>query len=263
MPLPRTTLSALLAIVVLGLASGCSTGSDGSGVRASGVGEGAASGSSVSQAPGGGAYLDRALPATVESLRLTDQSGRQFTLADLHGSTVVLTDFLTTCQEICPLTTVTMEQAAKALGPKVRFVEVTVDPQRDDPQRMAAYAALFGADQRVRFATAKAADLSLLWKSLGVYYERVAGEKGAVDWQTGKPLTYDVDHQDIVFVLDASGHERWQADGTPNTVGEAPPTKLKDFLSPQGKQNLAHAADPSWTAKDIEEAVAHVGASAD
>ena len=50
----------------------------------------------------------------------------------------MLADFLTLCQETCPLTTgnlLVMDRAviAAGLGHRVRFAELTVDPGRDTP----------------------------------------------------------------------------------------------------------------------------------
>jgi len=143
----------------------------------------------------------------------------------LAGKTVVLTDLLTLCSEICPLTTVNMERAqadtAEARRSSVVFLEVTVEPGRDTPSRMRAYAALYGPRQGVRFATASTAGLAELWRYLGVYYAKTKPDAGATDWLTGKPLAYDVAHQDLVFVLGPNGHERWADDGTPDTRGQA------------------------------------------
>lgn len=220
--------------------------------------------SSTSQSAGGtsGTFLDRALPASLAQLELTDQNGATFTLASLRGKTVVLTDFLTLCSEICPLTTVNMERAQADSVASHRtdavFLEVTVDPQRDTPARMKTYAGLYGPKQGLRFATASADGLAELWNDLGVYYAKTKPDAGARDWLTGKPLTYDVAHQDLVFVLGPDGHERWVDDGTPDTDGQAPPSTLKAFLSEQGKENLTAPADPTWTARDIETALARV-----
>lgn len=218
-----------------------------------------------SDAPTAGTFFDQPVPAAVADLPLVDQDGHRFTLASLHGKTVVLTDFLTLCQEICPLTTVNLRQVDQAVAAsgntgQVVIVEVTVDPARDTPARLAAYQKMVGAPGNWRFATGSPSDLAQLWKTLGVHYAKAKGDAGARDWWTGKPLTYDVEHQDLVFVLGPDGHERWVEDGTPNTGGQAPSGKLGTFLSAQGRQNVTAPADPSWTAGDVEAALAYVTA---
>src|SRR5215471_5142239 len=94
-----------------------------------------------------GAVISKPVPAGIANLPLTDDAGRVVSLGALHGQIVVLADFLTLCQETCPLTTgnlLSMDRAVTAagLGRRVRFVELTVDPNRDTPSRLRAYRAL-------------------------------------------------------------------------------------------------------------------------
>ena len=42
------------------------------------------------------------------------------------------------------------------------------------------------------------------------------GNPPGTDWLTGKALTYDVDHEDTLVYLDASGRERFVVVGNPN-----------------------------------------------
>lgn len=215
--------------------------------------------------PANGTALDRALPAAVLSLPLVNQQGKVTTLASLHGKTVVLTDSLTLCQEVCPLTSTNfrlVDQAvAKAgLSGQVELLEVTVDPGRDTPERLAAYQKLYGASPNWNFLTGTAQQIATLWGTLGVAYSKVPEGAGPppTDWLTGKPLTYDVQHQDVVFVIDGQGHERWLITGTAFTGGVAPPAPLDRFLSDTGRTNLTTKADIAWTPADVESAVAWI-----
>jgi protein SCO1/2 len=250
-PRRQQTRSAVLAAVLAGLgllAAACSS---------------AAPAAATQPQPTSGTVLDRALPAAVLSLPLVDQRGKVTSLASLHGKTIVLTDSLTLCQEICPLTSTNFrvidEAVAKAgLGNQVELLEVTVDPERDTPQRLAAYQKLYGAQPNWNFLTGTPAQIATLWQTLGVAYEKVPEGAGPppTDWLTGKPLTYDVSHQDVVFVIDGQGHERWLITGTAFTNGVHPPSTLDTFLSDTGKANLATPADISWRAEDVQAAVA-------
>ncbi len=221
-------------------------------------------GSSVAGAPAAGTLVNKALDPAVLALPLKDEHGRVVSLGSLAGKTVVLTDFLTTCQEVCPMTSVDFRTAAKAvaaagLSGSVEFLEVTVDPERDDPERLAAYQQLYGQVPGWDFATAGTAGTAALWKALGVSYSKVANTPPLPrDWLTGGPLGYDITHQDVVFVIDPSGHERWLTSGSPSTAGQQPPTTLLHFLNDEGRSNLAAPPDPSWTAADLTAAVALV-----
>ena len=112
-----------------------------------------------------------------------------------------------------------------------------------------------------QFLTGQPADVAALWKSFGVATERkdLDEEPAAKDWLTGKPLTYDIDHQDVVIVIGPDGHERWLVNGTPSvtTPSGVPPT-LQSFLSDEGLKNESAPADPSWTAADVEAALTYV-----
>ena len=85
-----------------------------------------------------GTVLDKPVPDSVADLPLTTDAGQATSLAALRGQVVVLADFLTLCQETCPLTTgnlLMMDRAVTAAGlaRRVRFAELTVDPSRDTP----------------------------------------------------------------------------------------------------------------------------------
>ena len=216
--------------------------------------------------PTSGTAFDVAAPAEIASLPLVDQSGRVVTLASLRGKTVVLADFLTLCQEICPLTSANLRLVDDAISRSgltgsVQLLEVTVDPQRDTPARLTAYQKLFGARPGWSFVTGTTPQVAALWKQLGVAYERKPepAAKAPSDWLTGRPLTYDVDHQDVVIVIGPDGHERWLVNGTPHvsTPGAVPP-KLQGFLNDDGLANESAPADPSWTPEDVEQAIAFV-----
>jgi cytochrome oxidase Cu insertion factor (SCO1/SenC/PrrC family) len=230
---------------------------------ACGSGSGASTSAQAPPSPATGTVLDGPVDPAVLDLPLLDEQGNRTSLAALAGRTVVLTDFLTTCQEVCPMTSVNFRDAAQAardagLGGTVEFVEVTVDPQRDTPARLAAYRKLYGAQPNWHFMTA-GAGTATLWKNLGVSYQKTRADSPApTDWLTGRKLTYDVTHQDVVFVIDGKGHERWITQGDPATAGHQPPATLGSFLNDEGRDNLANPAQPSWTAADVEAAVSYV-----
>lgn len=201
-----------------------------------------------------GTQLDRPIPTGVAALPLIDAQGRPTSLAALRGKVVVLVDSLTLCQETCPMTNANLVAMARdalraGQGDEVVFVSVTVDPQRDTPNRLAAYRRLFDpAPDDWLTVTADAQTLARLWQFFGVYYERTPEDsRPGTDWLTGAPLTYDVAHSDLIFFLDADGHERYAIDAAPDIQGESPPGALGAFLNDQGRQNLHHPAAGAWT----------------
>ena len=214
--------------------------------------------------------FDLPVPAATAALPLVDQAGRTVTLASLRGTTVVLVDFLSLCQEVCPLTSANVRAVSDALDAahlsgEVRILEATVDPARDTPPRLAAYQKLYGAKPNWSLVTGTSSVVSALWKSFGVGYEKkpTTATPPPKDWLTGSPLTYDVDHQDVVIVIGPDGHERWLVDGTPRVSGPSSvPSTLQTFLNEDGRTNETAPTDPTWTAADVVSAVQYVVSSA-
>ena len=218
-----------------------------------------------------GNTMDQPLPATAAKTALTDQNGRHLTLGSLRGKTIVLAPLLTMCQETCPMTSENLHQAAQAAQAarssgspgKVVFVELTVDPARDTVSRMHAYAKLYGALPNWLLVTGKPAQVTAMWKALGVSTEKVPTEEPVRDWMSGKMVDhpYDVHHQDVVVIVGPGGDLRWITVGRPDARGRKLPTSMRKFLNDEGRDNLAHPnADgaSSWTAHDVEQAVAYV-----
>jgi len=56
------------------------------------------------------------LPPDIANTPLVDETGRTTNLAAFKGKIVVLTDFMTLCQEVCPITTAVLNQAAWVPG---------------------------------------------------------------------------------------------------------------------------------------------------
>jgi protein SCO1/2 len=202
-----------------------------------------------------GTVLNKPVPTQVANLPLTDDRGQTTSLGALHGQIVVLADFMTLCQETCPLTTgnlLDMDRAVTAAGmrDRVRFVELTVDPGRDSSSRLAAYRRLIGAPANWSLLTGSPHTINSIWRYFGVWYQRVPEDRPpGVDWLTGRTLSYDVSHQDALIYLDAAGRERFIVVGAPNATGSPVAPALRQFLSSQGRAELAHPDASTWTAQ--------------
>jgi protein SCO1 len=77
-------------------------------------------------------------------IKLLDQYGQPVSLASLKGRPVLFDFFYTTCPGPCLVLTARMRSVAEklgdSLGAKASFVSVTVDPERDRPPQLLAYA---------------------------------------------------------------------------------------------------------------------------
>jgi cytochrome oxidase Cu insertion factor (SCO1/SenC/PrrC family) len=193
-----------------------------------------------------GIVQNRAIP----EVPLISASGTPLSLRDYRGKDIVMAPFLTLCQDECPLVTgafIALQRDVQAAGldNRVVFMEITVDPGRDTPARLTAYSEEFGADWVL--ATGTPTNLDALWKFLGVSVQIVPEAQPAkIDWYTGKPLTYDVDHTDGYFLIGPSGHERFSDSTPPNLHGQLN-KKLTGLLNAGGLKNLDEQNAPDWT----------------
>jgi protein SCO1 len=200
--------------------------------------------------PSQGLVVNRPTPQHVQ---LLDQHGQQVSLDALRGKVVVLAPFLSLCQDECPLVTAAFlslqrDVRAAGLGSRVVFVEATVDPGRDVVARLAAYQREFGADWELWTGTPSA--IAAFWKPFGVGYQKVPEDQPAhLDWWTGKPLTYDVDHTDGYILVDPAGRERFVDASAPDLEGRLSP-RLSALLDAGGLHGLHHPQFGEWTVAD-------------
>jgi protein SCO1/2 len=219
----------------------------------------AACGSSVKPPPPSlGSVVSFNIPPDIANIPLTEANGSTTTLAAYRGKAVMIADFLTLCTDICPLISANTAAMARALtadgeSGKVALLEISVDPQRDTPARLAAYQKLYGGPQADwTLLRASPANTRTLWKYFGVNYGRTKEPKrAAIDWWTHKPLTYDVTHQDALIFLNSAGQQRFIVDSAPEVKAgsdQQPPKSLVQFLNPDGIKAL-YKPNPvdSWT----------------
>ncbi len=198
-----------------------------------------------------GSALSR--PRAVPALRLVDAQGRAVSARSWRGRWVILAPSMTLCHEVCPMTTAVLNQVQAdvqraGLGGHVVVATATVDPWRDRPSRLRAYARLTGAS--FQMLTGSQAEIRRLWRFFGVAYSRVPqAHPPDIDWLTHKPETFDVQHTDALFLIDPAGQERIADDGMPQVSGRLP-VALQTLLNDQGRQNLAHPQF-AWSAADV------------
>lgn len=209
-----------------------------------------------------GLVMDRAVPDAVLDAPLLDQTGRSVTLRSLPGRNLVLVPFLTSCQEVCPLTTAALLEvqrslAAAGVGHSVTIVELSIDPERDVPGRLAAYARLTGA--RWPLLTGSPSTIEAVWHDLGVYVQKVPeGTPPGIDWQTGAPYTYDVNHTDGFILLGPAParHERFVTIAPPDVRHSALPPALGAMLDDEGRSNYRAPGAGAWT---VPQALSAIG----
>ncbi|MDH4290082.1 MAG: SCO family protein [Aquincola sp.] len=106
---------------------------------------------------------------------LKDQDGRDVRLvSDLVGQRVTVVDFVyTTCTTVCPVLSATLAELQRQLGARVgqdvQLVSITVDPLRDTPSRLKAYAASHQAGSGWHWLTGSKGDVDGVLKAFGAY----------------------------------------------------------------------------------------------
>ncbi|MBF6024378.1 SCO family protein [Lysobacter niastensis] len=140
----------------------------------------------------------RQLPAF--SLRQSD--GTPLVPGELKGHWTLVFLGFTHCPDVCPTTLAEMAKAQKqwaalpeAVRPRVLFV--SVDPERDTPDRIGEYAHAFHKDTLA--ATADVPALETFARSLSMVFAKVPPPEGAPADQ------YSVDHSASMAVLDPQG----------------------------------------------------------
>ena len=110
------------------------------------------------------------------NVELITQHGTKVRLYDdlLKGKTVAINLIFTDCVDVCPLSTAKLVELRKILGKRVGrdivFYSISIDPERDTPAVLKAYAEKFGvgAESDWLFLTGKPKDIQLATKKLGL-----------------------------------------------------------------------------------------------
>jgi protein SCO1/2 len=140
-------------------------------------------------------------PASVRDpapdFELVDQAGAKLALADLRGKLVLLDFIFTTCQGPCPILTSAHVTLQRMLSPELRartrFVSISLDPVRDTPMELRAYALARGADLAGwSFLTGDPEAVARVIQAFGV------GSMRRPDGQ--------IDHLVASFLIDAEGN---------------------------------------------------------
>lgn len=119
-------------------------------------------------------------------------------LADLRGQVVMLYFGYTFCPDICPTSLALLSRALEQLTPgelsQVQPLFVSVDPERDSLERLAAYGAYF--HPRIRGLTGSPEALAATAKLYGAAFRRVESDSEA---------GYLVDHSAQTYIIDRQG----------------------------------------------------------
>jgi protein SCO1/2 len=150
--------------------------------------------------------------------KLTNQDGKRLALKELRGKVLAITFIYASCKDTCPLLTAKMaglqSRLGPAFGPKVFFVSITVDSERDTPEALNGYGVAYRANTAGwAFLTGTTAEIRDVAKRYGIYYKKMP--RG------------DMDHTFLTSLVDQSGMLRVQYMG----VRFDPDEMLRDLQS--------------------------------
>ena len=134
-------------------------------------------------------------------IELTGANGNRLRLSEMRGNTVLLFFGYTSCPDVCPTTMAELKQALQKLGEddakRVQVLFVTVDPERDTPERVQEYVDHFNSNFIGLSGTES--ELADVWKDYGVFRESVEGTSAA---------GYLVNHTARITLIDKDGNLR-------------------------------------------------------
>ncbi len=127
---------------------------------------------------------------------LVGADGRTFSSAKLAGKPFAIFFGFTHCPDVCPTTLARLARLRRQLGQgdeAFAIVFVSVDPERDGPAEVGAYAKLF--DTPVIGLTGSVAQIEQVKKQYAVFSAKAPQAGG----------DYSVDHTASVFLIDRAG----------------------------------------------------------
>src|SRR5260221_4046486 len=140
-------------------------------------------------------------PRTAPEFSLRGSDSTEFKLSRYRGKVVALGFGYTSCPDVCPTTLLYLAQAREKLGAagkEFQVVYVTVDPERDSPERLRQYLTSF--DSTFIGLTGTAEQLATVRKAYGITVTRPPVQ--------GNSATYFMHHSSFVYLIDRAGNLR-------------------------------------------------------
>lgn len=134
---------------------------------------------------------------------LRDQNGEIFRMEDQKGKVVLLFFGYAHCPDVCPTTLSKFKKIHASLGDqtdRVTFVFITVDPERDTPDKIRVYLNAFHSS--FIGLTGTHGELQPIWDGYYIFEEKEEVDEHAHEEDAG----YLVSHTSRVYVVDPEGN---------------------------------------------------------
>ena len=132
-------------------------------------------------------------PQKIDTVQLVDHKGEQFDVTRLQNRWSLIYFGFTNCPDLCPLTLTQFAKLDEELGiettPPIQYIFVSVDPDRDTPDRLGAYVEFFLPE--LIGVTGNSVDLENFASQLAVGF-KAHSDKGE---------NYPVDHSNAILLV--------------------------------------------------------------
>ena len=150
---------------------------------------------------------------------LVDGDGKTVSDVDYRGKLMLVYFGFTYCPDVCPTELQAMSQAVDLLGRdagEVQPIFITIDPERDTPELVKAYAANFGSMTGLTGSAEQVADAARAYR---VYYRKA---------ESAASTEYLMDHSSIIYLMGRDG--RFLTHFSRGAKPEVIATALRKFL---------------------------------
>jgi len=136
-------------------------------------------------------------PKAIDNFTLIDQTGQPFQRERFRDKWTFLYFGYTYCPDVCPLALAELNQVQQLLEKRDldkdnAYMLISVDPERDTPERLGQYAPYF--NPKFEGATGSPEELAKLAEQFGVIYRRSPGQE--------EQENYTVDHSSTIILID-------------------------------------------------------------
>jgi protein SCO1 len=152
----------------------------------------------IMESEGGASVLNP--PRPLPDFTLPSHTGDPVSLSDFEGKAVLLSFGYTFCPDVCPLNMMEYRRVRDLLGEQAddtAFVFVSVDGERDTPERLDGFLQARGVEDFVVGLSGEEAEMRRIGVEYGLYFEK--------NFDTGSEAFYLVDHTASLYLINPDG----------------------------------------------------------
>ena len=140
---------------------------------------------------------------------LADAHGKAVTLADFKGQALIVFFGYTSCPDVCPTSLARFAAVKQALGKdasRLQVLLITLDPERDTPEKLGAYVSAF--DPSFIGLTGDLPAIEATAREFKVFFARSKAAGADAHGHDHGDHGYTIDHSAGAYVFDPAGRIR-------------------------------------------------------